>query len=346
MKKLISVMLCCLFLCLCSCSNEKTSSQLEDTERGQEFEPLTEIQDGRKNIYLIVKSLGNSYWDVVLEGAKAAGEDFDCNVYYGGTYSETDWEYQADLLDTCVKQNADAVLLSPDDSVRLAPKISEIYEKDIPMILIDTIANTDSYNLCYMTDNLIAGRNAAKEMIALLEKRDFEKDDAVNIGIMVGSVASQTINERLAGFFQFWTQNAPESWHIIPDIVSYDGNNGLIEDLANGMLEKHPEINGVYGTNNGPTAGFAKVLKEQGRTDICIVGFDYSNEIAELIASPDYSAATMLQKQFNMSYDGIQSALSLTEGEENKVKFVDTGVVTVTYETLSTPEVQEVILHN
>ncbi len=346
MKKKLSAILCCLFFCLCSCSDSAVPSQPENTERGQEFMPLTEIQEGRKNIYIIVKSLDNSYWDVIINGAKTAGEDFNCNVYYAGTYSETDWEYQSNLLDDCIQNDADAILLAPDDSVMLAPKITEVYGTGIPVILIDTIANTESYDLCYMTDNLIAGRNAAKEMISLLEKRGFSEDDTVNIGIMVGSVASQTINERLAGFFQFWTQNVPDRWKIIPDIVSYDGNTGLAEDLASEILENHPEINGVYGTNNGPTAGFAKTLKTQNRTDISVVGFDYSSDIAELINSPDFSAATMLQKQFDMSYEGIRSAISLIDGEEIPIKFIDTGVVTVNIDTLSTPEVQEVIIHN
>ena len=271
---------------------------------------------------------------------------FGCNVYYSGTYSETDWEYQAELMDDCVRNHADAILISPDDSVMLAPKISEVYATGIPVILIDTIANTEDYDLCYMTDNLIAGQNAAEAMLSLLQERGFQKSDAVGIGIMVGSVTSQTINERLAGFFQFWTQNAPENWKIITDIVSYDGNTGLAEELARDMLEKYPEINGVYGTNNGPTVGFAKTLKELNRTDISVVGFDYSDAIAELIASPDFSAATMLQRQFNMSYEGVTSALSLIAGEESSIKFIDTGVVTVNSHTLETPEVQEVIAHN
>jgi len=346
MKKKLSAILCCFFLCLCSCSDDAANSPPESAERGQTFQPLNEIQEGRKNIYLIVKSLGTSYWDVVISGAEAAGNDFDCNVWYGGTYSETDWEYQVDLLNDCIQNHADAVLLSPDDSVMLAPEIAAVYSQGIPVILIDTIANTDSYDLCYMTDNLIAGQNAAEAMLSLLRDRGFQENDAVRIGIMVGSVASQTINERLAGFFQFWTQNAPENWEIITDIVSYDGNTKLADELADEMLKKYPQINGVYGTNNGPTAGFAKILKEQNRTDICIVGFDYSKEIAELINTPDFSAATMLQRQFDMSYEGVHSALSLINGEKSSIKFIDTGVVTVTSESLALPEVQEVIIHN
>ena len=344
MKKGLCLILCCLLFGLSACAEEKMP--LPDEERGIAFTPLTEIQEGRKNIYVIVKSLKSSYWDVVIEGAKAAGEDFDCNVWYSGTYSETDWKYQEKLLDECLEKNADAILLSPDDSVRLAPKIEDVYATDTPIILIDTIANTENYNICYMTDNLIAGQNAAKEMLSLLKEQNFQENDSVYIGIMVGSVTSQTINERLAGFFQYWTQNAPENWKIITDILSYDGNSGLAEDLAKQLLTEHPEINGVYGTNNGPTAGFAKTLKELNRTDISIVGFDYSDEIAELIASPEFHAATMLQKQFNMSYEGVHSALDLIDGQKMNIKFVDTGVVTVNLDTLNTPEVQDVLIHN
>ena len=115
---------------------------------------------------------------------------------------------------------------------------------------------------------------------------------------------------------------------------------------AEKLMEENPGITGLYGTNDGPTAGLAKALMENGRTDIGIVGFDYSDPIAELIASPDYAASTMLQQQYDMSYRGVETALELIEGKTMPIKFIDMGVITVNEQTIQTPEVQEVIAHN
>ena len=123
-----------------------------------DFVPLNEIVEGRKDIYLIVKIIKNSsYWQVIIDGAKDGGNDFDCNVYCSGSYVETDWESQEKLLDAAVFAGADAILLAPNDSVLLSGKMDEIYNKDIPIVLVDTITNIDSYDVCYLTDNLMAG---------------------------------------------------------------------------------------------------------------------------------------------------------------------------------------------
>ena len=111
-------------------------------------------------------------------------------------------------------------------------------------------------------------------------------------------------------------------------------------------LLEYPDLRGVFGTNNTSTIGFAKVIKEQGRKDIAVVGFDYSDEIAELINDDEYMASTILQRQYYMSYTGVETAMKLINGEKAPVKFADTGVVAVNRDTIDQEEVQEALLHN
>lgn len=342
--KLIGL-LCCAAVLLCACTREASVVPQRQTKLAPPFAPLTEIRAGRKNLYLIVKNLDSTYWQVMIAGARDAGDAYDCNIYYSGTYGEGDWDLQADLLNDCVKRKADAVLVAPDDSVKLAPKVSEVYQKGIPVVMVDTTANTEDYDICFMTDNLLAGRNAAMEMIELMHRKGHANSDPVQIGVMVSTTYSQTINERLAGFFEYWTQNAPPNWQIIQDIKCLEGNTELAVPYTEMLMDDYPGLTGVFGTNDGPTAGLARALQENGRTDIGIVGFDYSEPIATLIASPDYDAATILQRQYDMSYRGVEAALELIDGKTMPIKFVDMGVVTVNSETIRTPEVQEVIKH-
>ena len=345
MKRIATIVMSiilCLFLSGCA----KNISEEQNIKPAPDFAPLNEIVEGRKDIYLIVKILENSsYWQVIIDGAKDGGDDFDCNVYYSGSYVETDWEAQEKLLDAAVKAGADAILLAPDDSVLLSGKIDEIYNMDIPIVLVDTITNTDNYDVCYMTDNLMAGQNAAEEMISLLRKNGTSDSDSIQVGIQVGATSSLTIIERLSGFFQYWSKNAPTSWEIIPDIKCNEGSVDKAVECAKELLE-YPNLKGVFGTNNGSTVGFAKVIKEQERKDIALVGFDYSEEIAELIHDDEYIVSTILQKQYNMGYKGVESALELTCGQEMSLKFADTGVIAVNKDTIDQAEVQEALLHN
>lgn len=77
-----------------------------------------------------------------------------------------------------------------------------------------------------------------------------------------------------------------------------------------------------------------------------VVGYDYSDEIKSLIESSDYKASTILQRQYYMSYEGVESALQLIDGAEIETKFTDTGVVVVNRDNLNDPKVQEVLENN
>ncbi|MBO4592521.1 MAG: substrate-binding domain-containing protein [Eubacterium sp.] len=345
-KTYLAVLLIFLLLMVCSCAKKEEQKSEEQEQQIPEFTPLNEVVEGQKDIYLITKVLDSNYWDVVVKGAKEAGEEFGCNVYFSGTYNEMDWSSQEMLLDKCVSRGADAIILAPDDSIELAPKIEDIHSQNIPIILIDTAANTDGYDICYMTDNLLAGNKAAEEMLNQFHSLGFSESEEITIGILVGSSTSQTINERLAGFYQYWIQNAPETWSIISDIQNSNGDNQLGGELIASLLDDYPNLRGLFATNNGPTKAIAKVVTDQKRQDVVLVGFDYSDEIKNLIESPDYRASTILQRQYFMSYNGVQSALELIKGFEMDVKFEDTGVVTVNHSNLLDPDVQSVIENN
>ena len=317
---LIHVFAMLLLFSLCSCSKDNPQNNTQEEQTVPDFEPLTDIVEGRDDIYLIIKVLNSNYWDTIVKGAKDAGEKFNCNVYYSGTYKETDWKNQEMLLDKCVSLGADAIILSPDDSIGLSAKIEEIHSKNIPIVLVDTAANTDGYDVCYMTDNLYAGNIAADEMLNQLYKAGFSENEELSVGILVGQSSSQTINERLAGFYQ-----------------------SLGDKYVNSLIAENENLHGLYATNNGPTKVIAKSVLANNSKDIVVVGFDYSDEIRQLIETPEYHASTILQRQYQMSYNGVETALKLINGYKNDVKFEDTGVVIVNIDNLEDPEVKSVI---
>lgn len=341
-KQIKSILLCVLILSLLMVSG----CDSKDTKRKayvKKFEALTEIKDGQKNIYLITKVLDNNYWDIIESCVAKEAKKQGCNLYYSGSEFEAEWETQVTLLDQAMKAGADAIIIAPDDSARLAGPINEAYDKGIPVILIDTTITTENYNVCYMTDNLLAGQQAAQEMLAQLEKRGIEETENISVAIQVGSGSSQTIAERIAGFSQYWSENAPDAWEIADEVKINNGDVDYAVECANAFFKDYKNLKGVFGCNNGSTVGFAKAIAENQRTDITLVGFDYSDEVAALIEDEQYSAATMLQRQDDMARLSVSAALGLLRGGVIEEKFHDTGVVVVNQESVNTDEIQSVI---
>lgn len=325
------------------CSQEQSKEKIEIT---QDFVPITDIEEDRPNIYVIVKSMTSSYWEVVLEGTKQAGIDHECNIYAAGSTLETEWELQEAYMELAVKNEADDIILGPDNSEMLAPAVEIVHDKGIPIIIIDTIVNSDDYDICYMTDNLLAGENAAKEMIRILKEQGHSENEEVNIAIELGAKASQTINERLAGFSQYWTKYAPDTWNIIDEIKCNDGDEVLATKFSEEFLQQYPDIDGVFGTDNASTMGFSSALLKFNKQDVVMVGFDYSPEVAKIIKNGNYNVSIMLQRQYDMGYKSVESALLLNNGETAELKFVDTGGVVLNKDNVNSEEILEIIQKN
>lgn len=345
MKKIISVLLLSFVLtALIACGGfEKTE---EVTEKIPNFEPLNTIKEGNTNVYLIVKLLDSNYWQVIIDGVRDAADACNLNVYYAGTNNETDWQGQKKLIAKAVENGADAIILAPDDSIELISDLQDVRKMDIPVILVDTVVNEDVFNVCYMTDNYIAGQDAAEAMISQLKLMGYESSDKLSIGVLVGTATSQTINERLAGFYQYWAVNAPNRWTIVGDILNCNGDVELAKELTEDFIAKNPKIAGLYGTNNGPSKALSSTVMNLKRTDIAVVGFDYSDEMKQLIESEEYFGATVLQRQYDMGYRAVESIVSILDDERITAKYEDTGVITVTRENLNDSEVLEVLKRN
>ena len=287
-----------------------------------------------KKVFVIIKNLGNSYWAVVQAGAIQAGKDFGADVTIQGIPNEIDIEAQIGMLRNAVSAKADAIVIAVADSIAMANDISDAYKSGIPIVIVDTKAATDDYSVALLTNNIIAGKNAAAELIRQMRKLNAESAVA-EIAIQVGSAGSQTIIHRMEGFEAYWKANAPANWKLLTnDIKVNDGDIPKAIQFGYDFLKTYPNLKGFFSPNNGSTVGFATVLKESSRTDVAMVGFDLSPEMEELIRDERFRVSTILQRQYLMGYDGVRFALELAAGYNVAVKDFDTGVMAVFLENI------------
>lgn len=297
-----------------------------------------------KKIAMIVKVIGNQYWAVLQAGAEQAGKDLGCEVIVTGVAAESDIEGQITLLQNAVSAQVDAIVIGPVDSTSLAPPVKDAYASGIPVVLVDTMVNGEDYSAALLTDNVQAGRMAGEEMLKKLKGTGLAEDKESVIAIQVGSAGSQTIIDRLKGFNEYWDANAPKAWKVLNNDVKV--NEGSIEKataFCQDFLTAYPNLVAMFGPNNGSTVGFVTGLTEAARKDIVMIGFDYSNEIASMIASGEYIVSSVVQRQYYMGYDGVKLALDLANGGKAAEKKIDTGVMLVDASNVNSAEVQSAI---
>ncbi len=297
----------------------------------------------KKTIYVLVKVLGNQYWSIVEAGAKKAGDDLGCNVVIIGTAAESEVEKQVALLQDAVSAQADGIVIAPLDRKAMINPISEQFQSGIPMILIDSSVDTEDYSAAYLTNNIEAGKLAAETLLANLKAANTPEDEEGVIAITIGSTGSQAIIDRNEGFKAYWDENAPEKWIVLWDEVKVnDGDAAKALAFGQDFITAYPNLIALFAPNNGSTVGFVKALEESKRTDIAMVGFDFSAEMENIIRNPEYNVSTILQRQYFMGYDGVAKALELANGGTVTEKVVDTGVMVVNGANVDSDEVKAV----
>lgn len=332
-KNIAYLLLLCVLCLLPGCQKAGVEETQGTTPEYFEYEAVTEIKEGRPDVYVVLKVLTSQYWQDIVRGITDAANDAGCNVYVGATVGEGDWEIQKKLMEEAEAAGGDAVILAPGNSSKLSECASELHDKGLPIVLVDTILNDiESFDTCYMTDNLQAGELAAEEMIRLLKENGISEEESVSIAIQIASVSSQTVIDRLAGFNQYWSTNAPAKWKVLDEVKANNGDMDVAKQNCIDFLEAYPDLKGVFGCNNSSTVGFVNGLTQSGRNDVILVGFDYADETAQLVGSDEWMASVVVQNQYNMGYDGLMKALEMVNGKEAGYRFVDTGTRVINQE--------------
>ena len=107
------------------------------------------------------------------------------------------------------------------------------------------------------------------------------------------------------------------------------------------VLEKNPNLKGIYATNLDTTQLVAKVVTDLERTDLTIIGFDGGEEQLELLENGVIDGL-ILQNPFGMGYATVVAAarVALDLGNES---YVDTGYVWVTKDNLTETSISNML---
>src|SRR5690242_20127073 len=83
----------------------------------------------KPTIPIIVKDTTSNFWQIVLAGARKAGQDQNVNVPELGAQSESDINGQISILENAVSGNPAAIVIAPTQFAALGKPIDEAAKK-------------------------------------------------------------------------------------------------------------------------------------------------------------------------------------------------------------------------
>ncbi len=288
-------------------------------------------------IPIIVKDTTSFYWQIVLAGARKAGQDLGVKVPELGAQSEADINGQIAILENAVSSKPAAIVISPTQRAALGKPIDEA-AKSVKIVGIDSAADSKAFTSFLTTDNVQGGRIAADGLAAAITKQYGKAEGEVALITHLPGVGS--LDERSKGFKEQLASKYPGIKLVADKVSDGTANGGL--NITTDLLTAFPNLRGIFASNLIQAQGAIQAIAEsKAQNKVKLVGFDSDDKLVKALKD-GVMAATVVQDPFRMGYDGVKTALAASKGEKVEA-FVDTGANLITGENMNGARAQELL---
>src|ERR1700732_4661547 len=291
----------------------------------------------KPTIPIIVKDTTSAFWQIVLAGARKAGQDLSVNVPELGAQSESDINGQISILENAVAGKPAAIVISPTQFAALGKPIDEAPKK-VKIIGIDSSADSKAFTSFLTTDNVAGGRIGADGLAAAIEAKYGKAEGDVALITSIPGVGS--LDARAKGFKEQLAAKYPGLKLVADKVADGQATTGL--NIMTDLITANPNLRGVFASNLIMAQGAGQAIAENKAADkIKLIGFDSDDTLIKLLTDGTI-AALVVQDPFRMGYDGIKTALAVSKGEKVAAD-VDTGANLITKTNMSSERSQELL---
>lgn len=275
------------------------------------------------------------FWRSVDDGIEKGVREYNLQYSIIGPKEETDTQGNIEALQKAIDMRPDAIVLSASDYEQLEPFAREAAENGILLLTMDSDVQGDAARCFIGTDNYQVGRLMAKELLNRIPKGG-------KIGVIGHTAQSKTGIDRVRGISDELEETGAG---ILLEPVFCDNKLYRAKELANDILDNHPDVAGFIATNEVSALGLCEAIRDAGHKDtISVVTCDHSFRQIEFLEQ-GLIDAMIVQKPFNMGYFSAQITDALLRDPQNTSipDFYDTGCEIITLDNYFTQENQKLL---
>jgi ribose transport system substrate-binding protein len=269
-------------------------------------------------IALITMDSIDQHWVTLNEGAQKAAAELDVTVQFLSPNIKDDAQ-QIEMVNNAVAGGFDAIVVAANGPDAISSALREAASAGLKIIYVDSPANVAA-EATFSTDNRAAGHTAGVQMLTALASAGTTSG---NIGIVNVNAATDSVVQREAGFREAFVGT---DFNILETQYG-EGDAARSQSIAEDYITQG--VVGIFGANEGSTAGTGNAIKASGTNAIVGVGFDTSDVIMNLIAD-GWLLCTMAQNPDVMGSEGIKAAVNAVNGQSPGGIVIDTGVSVLT----------------
>ncbi|MFB9276106.1 ABC transporter substrate-binding protein [Cohnella cellulosilytica] len=317
-------------LTLSACGGNKESGSAASPAAGGSAPAPSE---GKLYIPIISKGFQHQFWQAVKAGAEKAATELGVEITFEGPETEAQVDKQLEMLQAALDKKPSAIGFAALDSQASGPYLEQAQSAGIPVVAFDSGVESPIPVTTASTNNMAASTLAAKKMAELIGNEG-------EIAMIVHDQTSRTGVDRRDGF-----KNEIESNH--PNIkivdIQYGGGDHLKStDLAKAIIQAHPNLKGIFGSNEGSAIGVFNAVTELALDGkITVIGFDSGKQQIDAIKSGKMAGA-ITQNPVGIGYETVKAAVAAVKGEKVD-PIIDTGFFWYDQSNIDNEEIQAAI---
>jgi ribose transport system substrate-binding protein len=287
----------------------------------------------RRTIAVIPKATSHMFWLTVQQGAFDAGREFNVDILWNGPATETDFSRQIQIMDSMIAQHVDGIALAAGDRNALVASVDRAAAAHIPVTVFDSGLDSTNYVSYVATDNVEAGRTAARALIELLGGKG-------KVGVILHAPGSASTMDRERGFTETMASEGPN----IQIVGSQYGmsDRAKARASAENILTAHPDLNGMFASSEPSSIGASLAIQGRGLADkVVLVAFDASDTMVEDLRSGAIDVM-IVQDAHRMGYEAVKTLVDKLNGKTPPHR-LDLHAARVQAKDLNEPEVKRLL---
>lgn len=206
-----------------------------------------------------------------------------------------------------IAQDIDALVVSPCYPGYMEEIVDLAHEKDIPIVIVDIGDGGSDKDALIVSDCTAGGEAVAEYALSLLKDAPSDKKE---MAVLKCESSAVYANRRGDAFISKVT----DAGYEISAVEYANSDENIAYTKTKKMILYHPDITVLFAENDPMALGASRALKEAGKEDVLVFGFDGSQQAVNAIVEGEMSG-TMLQDSEKMGRLGLETALQLLNKE-------------------------------
>jgi ribose transport system substrate-binding protein len=278
---------------------------------------------------IIAKGFDHQFWQAVKKGAEDQAKADGVTITFEGPKTEAEIDKQIDILNADFAKKPVGLGFAALDTKAETKALQQYADAKIPIVAFDSgVANDLPVTTC-TTDNEAAAAEAAKQLAKAIGDE----------GEVADEIHDQTSATGLGRRKGFEEEIAKHPKIKLVDTRFANADAKAADDIK-AILTAHPNLKGIFASNEGAANGLAIAKKETG-SKVIGIGFDSGKKQKDAINS-GLLAGAITQNPVGIGQCAVSSLTKVLKGEKLP-KTIDTGFYYYTKDNMNDPKIAAVL---